>query len=126
MEKEIATVNDLLKQSCDCGVEVDPLGNVNCTHDPDCQYGKLLVEQERLSWLLAGVTTAVMGYLKPEESYAGKPIPQIEDAIVLREAFELACIQLQMNGDVPDISVNTTMCYYLKLARENCEKARVS
>ena len=112
------TMKTLLQQPCQCGIEVDSKGGVHSNHTAECAYGKALAEEERLSWTLAGVSTAVLGYLKPTENYSGKPIQQIEEAIVLREAFRLACDQVHRCTDAPEQSLSSTMSHYLELARK--------
>lgn len=112
-------LNEILKSSCQCVVEINSHGDCTKTHEPDCEVGKLLAEQERLSWILAGVSTAVLGYLKVDEDYSGKPLDQIEEALVLREAFTLACDQVHRSVDAPDQTLNSTMCHFLEQARKN-------
>ncbi len=87
----------------------------------------LMEEQERLSWLLAGVSTAVLGYLKPHESYAGQPIQQIEEAILLRASFEEACEALKPFMSVAAgkaLSTNDLMCDFMRRAEKNIARIR--
>lgn len=84
-------------------------------------------ELEEMSWVLAGVCTAVQGYLKPEESYAGMPIPQIEEAVRLRMALALACEALKpfySTAREKNVTHNELMCEFLKNAEKRIEEIR--
>lgn len=121
MNTEEQHIAAALALGCDtCTIEIDGEGQRH--HQPECELNNLRAEQERLSWLLAGVSTAVLGYLKEDEEYAGKPIGQIEEAIQLREAFRIACDQVHRLTDAPGQTLNSTMCYFLEQARLPKEK----
>jgi len=111
---------------CNCYIgETESLGNPVIRK---CSYCESLPnEVERLSWLLAGVTTAVMGYLKPEESYAGMPLPQIEDAVRLRFQCELLCEALKPFYETArgeHLTTNGLMCEFQRSAEKRIEEIR--
>jgi hypothetical protein len=88
---------------------------------------ELMPESERLSWLLAGVSTAVLGYLKPEESYANMPLELIEEAIRLRVSFQLACEALKpfyQTSRGQALTTNDLMCEFLRNAEKRIKEIR--
>lgn len=119
MESEVATNNELLTNTCQCAIEIDPQGVIHRSHESDCEYGKLLEDRERLSRMAAGMSTAALGYLRPDEAYAGKPIAQIEEVIILREAFRLASAALVCYEGKAQ-TTNSVMVHYLEQSRINC------
>jgi hypothetical protein len=89
---------------------------------------RLLEEQERLSWIMAGMSTAALGWLKPPYEYAGQPIPQIEDVVRLRAAFEIACEALKpfyaCAQNNPTLTTNDVMCQMQREAEKAIKRIR--
>lgn len=126
MSTEQQHIAAALALGCDtCTIEID--GDGQRHHQPGCELNNLRAEQERLSWILAGLSTAVLGYLKPEESYAGMPIQQIEEGVRLRMAFSLACEALKpFYSTARDkfVSTNDLMCELLRNADKRISELR--